>query len=103
MTSNAFGETSGVYGDGRTATHEVGHWLNLRHIWGDGGCSVDDYVTDTPKAGGPNYGTQQGECPNANTNSCDEGSGDLPDMTMNYMDYVYDDCMYMFTMVKTTE
>ncbi|MCB0663092.1 MAG: zinc metalloprotease, partial [Saprospiraceae bacterium] len=33
---------------GRTATHEVGHWLNLRHIWGDGNCNVDDFVTDTP-------------------------------------------------------
>ena len=35
-----------VGGTDRTATHEVGHWLNLRHIWGDGGCSVDDFVAD---------------------------------------------------------
>ena len=91
VTTSAFGETSGVYGDGRTATHEVGHYLNLRHIWGDGGCSVDDFVADTPIAGGPNYG-----CPGV-VDSCDEGAGDQPDMTMNYMDYVYDDCMYMFT------
>ena len=85
VTTNAFGETSGVYGDGRTATHEVGHYLNLRHIWGDGGCSVDDFVTDTPTSDGPNY-------------TCDEvTSCNTIDMTMNYMDYVYDDCMYMFT------
>ena len=84
-----FGENSagGIYGDGRTATHEVGHWLNLRHIWGDGGCSVDDYVTDTPISDGPNY-----LCPSYPTVNC--GSND---MTMNYMDYVQDDCMYMFT------
>ena len=84
-----FGETQagGIYGKGRTATHEVGHWLNLRHIWGDGGCSVDDYVSDTPVSDGANY-----NCPSYPDISC--GSAD---MTMNYMDYVQDDCMYMFT------
>ena len=82
-----FGETSGVYGDGRTATHEVGHYLNLRHIWGDGGCSADDFVADTPTSDGANYG-----CPGYPDVSCSSA-----DMTMNYMDYVYDDCMYMFT------
>lgn len=96
ITTSGFGETSGVYGDGRTATHEVGHWLNLRHIWGDGGCSVDDYVLDTPVAGGPNYGGPNGTCQGI-VNSCTESTNDLPDMTMNYMDYVYDNCMYMFT------
>ena len=87
-----FGETNGVYGDGRTATHEVGHWLNLRHIWGDGGCSVDDYVADTPISDGPNYG-----CPIYPSQACG-----TTDMTMNYMDYVYDDCMYMFTNDQNT-
>ena len=72
---------------GRTATHEVGHYLNLRHIWGDGGCSVDDFVSDTPTAGAANYG-----CPSYPTSSCSSN-----DMTMNYMDYVDDACMYMFT------
>ncbi len=96
ITTDGFGVTSGVYGDGRTATHEIGHWLNLRHIWGDGGCGVDDYVSDTPIAGAPNYGNQDGSCQGV-YNSCNEGAGDLPDMTMNYMDYVYDNCMYMFT------
>jgi hypothetical protein len=87
--SDYFGENTagGVYGHGRTATHEVGHWLNLRHIWGDGGCSVDDYVLDTPTSDGPNYG-----CPTYPTVRCSS-----TDMTMNYMDYTYDDCMYMFS------
>lgn len=82
-----FGETSGVYGDGRTATHEVGHWLNLRHIWGDGRCNRDDFVADTPTSDRYNSG-----CPSYPTIHCNSA-----DMTMNYMDYVYDDCMYMFT------
>ena len=84
-----FGETvaGGVYGDGRTATHEVGHWLNLRHIWGDGRCRQDDFVSDTPSSDRANYG-----CPTYPTVHCKSN-----DMTMNYMDYFYDDCMYMFT------
>lgn len=82
-----FGVTSGVYGGGRTATHEVGHYLNLRHIWGDGRCRQDDFVTDTPSADSSNGG-----CPTFPSVSCKSA-----DMTMNYMDYTYDDCMYMFT------
>jgi hypothetical protein len=87
--SDYFGENAAgdVYGHGRTATHEVGHWLNLRHIWGDGRCKQDDFVTDTPSSDGPNYG-----CPAYPTVHCSS-----TDMTMNYMDYVYDDCMYMFS------
>ena len=72
----------------RTATHEVGHWLNLRHIWGDGGCSADDFVADTPLSSS-NYSQQ---CPTYPVGTC--GSND---MTMNFMSYVKDDCMYMFT------
>ncbi|MEZ4825430.1 MAG: M43 family zinc metalloprotease [Bacteroidia bacterium] len=71
---------------GRTATHEVGHWLNLRHIWGDGGCSVDDFVSDTPVSDAPNYG-----CPNGHI-SCS-----TLDMIENYMDYTDDACMDIFT------
>ena len=84
-----FGETNagGIYGHGRTATHEVGHWLNLRHIWGDGRCNRDDFVADTPISDAPNY-----NCPSYPTVNCRS-----TDMTMNYMDYVQDDCMYMFT------
>ena len=71
---------------GRTATHEVGHWLNLRHIWGDGGCSVDDFVSDTPSSDGPNYGCAEGHV------SCG-----TTDMVQNYMDYSDDACMNLFT------
>ena len=77
---------------GRTGTHEVGHWLNLRHIWGDDTCG-DDFVADTEIAEDHNYG-----CPtfphNANS-TC--GSGVDGEMYMNYMDYVDDACMNMFT------
>jgi hypothetical protein len=82
-----FGITSGAYGLGRTATHEIGHYLNLRHIWGDGGCTQDDFVVDTPISDRSNSG-----CPTYPTVHCN-----TPDMTMNYMDYTYDQCMYMFT------
>jgi len=82
-----FGITSGVYGGGRTTTHEIGHYLNLRHIWGDGRCNRDDFVADTPKSDRSNGG-----CPTYPTVHCKDA-----DMTMNYMDYTYDSCMYMFT------
>ncbi|MBV6653223.1 MAG: zinc metalloprotease, partial [Mameliella sp.] len=81
---------------GRTATHEVGHYLNLRHIWGDGNCNVDDLVADTPRAGNPNY--TGGSCNYPGPNSCNEGPGDLPDMFQNYMDYSDDGCMNLFTL-----
>ena len=76
---------------GRTATHEVGHYFNLRHIWGDTeDCSGTDFVADTPNAAGPNYGT-----PAFPTVSC--GNGPNGDMFMNYMDYVDDAAMFLFT------
>lgn len=95
IDNNAFGSApncngftpSSPYNLGRTLTHELGHYLNLRHIWGDGGCGVDDLVNDTPVSDGSNSG-----CPGVNTISC--GSRDL---YMNYMDYTNDACMYMFT------
>lgn len=79
---------------GRTLTHEVGHMLSLRHIWGDNdGCppaTPDDDIADTPPQASANHG-----CPVFPSVSCNNGpSGD---MFMNYMDYVNDACMYMFT------
>ena len=87
--------------NGRTATHEVGHWLNLHHIWGnvgreDDGCEVDDLVADTPMQEGPNNRYSY-PCTFPGPNSCDEGAGDLPDMFQNYMDYSNDICMSLFT------
>ena len=81
------GYVSAPFDKGRTATHEVGHYLNLRHIWGDGRCKRDDFVSDTPSSDGPNYG-----CPSYPTVNCRTN-----DMTMNYMDYTDDACMYMFS------
>ena len=80
------------YHKGRTATHEVGHWLNLIHIWGDNNCG-DDEVTDTPKQETDNTG-----CPGYphNANSCNITNSD-GDMFMNYMDYTNDACMNLFT------
>lgn len=86
----AFGTTgtaASPYNKGRTATHEIGHWLNLRHIWGDANCG-DDLVSDTPKQQTSNYG-----CPHYPHVTC-SNSGD---MSMNYMDYTDDACMYMFS------
>jgi hypothetical protein len=75
---------------GRTATHEVGHWMNLRHIWGDATCG-SDLVSDTPTHNTANYGVPT--YPHLST--C---SGTPVEMTMNYMDYTDDRGMYMFTL-----
>ena len=94
ILNRAFG-TKGIatapFNLGRTAVHEVGHWLNLRHIWGDTeDCSGTDHVADTPNAQHPNYGK-----PKFPHVSC--GNAPNGDMFMNYMDYVDDDTMVMFT------
>lgn len=76
---------------GRTAVHEVGHWFNLYHIWGDKtDCSGSDYVDDTPMQQEPNYGE-----PDFPHISCNNGPNG--DMFMNYMDYVDDAAMHLFT------
>ncbi len=83
------GSANAPYNLGRTATHEVGHWLNLRHIWGDASCG-NDQVTDTPTSSTSNFG-----CPAFPHVTCSNGPNG--DMFMNYMDYTDDACMYMFT------
>jgi PKD repeat protein len=87
-----FGNTGVVefpYDEGRTATHEVGHWLGLRHIWGDGLCG-NDFCADTPT-----QFTSNTDCPNFPQVTCFNGPNG--DMFMNFMDYVDDACMFMFT------
>ena len=93
LDDNATGRTgtaAAPFNKGRTATHEVGHWMNLRHIWGDATCGTDQ-VGDTPTHNTANYG-----CPAAgHLSTC---SGTPVEMTMNYMDYSDDACMYMFSL-----
>jgi hypothetical protein len=99
-TYTAFGNTgtaAAPFNRGRTATHEVGHYLNLFHIWGDDGtsCAGSDQVSDTPNQADENYG-----CPTFPQVSCSNGTNG--DMFMNYMDYTDDACMYMFTTGQKT-
>lgn len=83
------GTATAPYNRGRTAVHEIGHWLGLKHIWGDRYCG-DDEIADTPPQKGPTQG-----CPSGITASCDNAvSGS---MYMNYMDVTYDACTNMFT------
>lgn len=87
IDTDKFGN-NGSYIKGRTATHEVGHYLGLQHPWGEiESCSSDDGIADTPNCAGPYFG-----CPNGPQYSC----GTI-DMSMNFMDYVDDPCMYMFS------
>ena len=90
ITRNVFGKSSRAgYEQGKTAVHEVGHWLGLRHIWGDSYCG-DDWVNDTPKQGNFTPG-----CPAGIRTSC--SSGPHGDMYMNFMDLTQDGCINMFT------
>ena len=100
VDATAFGAGSGCgpvspqspYNLGRTLTHELGHYLFLDHIWGNGGCNSDDGVNDTPVSTEEYYG-----CPNIGESSCSS-----TDLHMNYMDYTNDACMYMFTNGQST-
>ncbi|MCB0515680.1 MAG: PKD domain-containing protein [Chitinophagales bacterium] len=81
---------------GRTCVHEVGHYLGLRHIWGDGPCAEDDGISDTP----PMAEQSSSDC-DFNKNSCTDNDPitgtDLPDMVENYMDYSSEYCQNMFS------
>jgi Pregnancy-associated plasma protein-A len=94
ILTSAFGTTgtaTAPFNLGRSATHEVGHWLNLHHIWADtSDCSGTDFCADTPTQQAPNFNK-----PTFPHISCTNGPNG--DMFMNYMDYVDDDTMVMFT------
>lgn len=108
------GTAAAPFDKGRTATHEIGHWLNLKHIWGDDDwlppekqCSGSDEVDDTPNQALPNFGDAERvgssivyKCPQFPHITCDNGPDG--DMFVNYMDYVYDKCMFMFTEGQAT-
>jgi len=94
IDNTAFGTTGTARAPanlGRTATHEIGHWLDLHHIWGDkNDCTGDDLVADTPPQQDHNFGA-----PTFPHVTCTNGPNG--DMFMNYMDYVDDRVMVMFT------
>jgi len=95
ILNTAFGNTgtaAAPFNLGRTATHEIGHWLGLLHIWGDdgGACSGSDNVNDTP-----NQGDYRAGNPSFPHISCNNGPN--VDMFMNYMDYTDDAAMNLFT------
>lgn len=89
-----YGAFNSVLDEGGITVHEVGHFLGLRHIWGDGRCNADDFIMDTPLSNG----SGQFLC-NKNRNTCIDSIGgvDLPDMAENFMDYSSDACMNSFT------
>mgnify|MGYP005843428949 CR=1 FL=1 len=91
------GTYASPYDKGRTLTHETGHYLGLRHTWGDGSCATD-YCNDVPPQSAANYNCRTYPY---NAGSC---TGNSPDgeMFMNFMDYSPDACMYMFTVDQTT-
>lgn len=92
ISYSAFGTGSATsgYDMGKTAVHEAGHWLNLKHLWGDENCG-DDGVSDTPKQASYTIG-----CPTTVRMTC--SNGPYGDMYMNYMDFTSDACINMFTL-----
>ena len=112
------GQLAGFADEGRTAVHEVGHYLGLRHIWGDpppnpldpfatvDGCPVDDGLEDTPNASSNSQPQDPANLPTCEElfekNTCEmDEDGDLPDMIENYMDYSIEACQNMFTKQQT--
>jgi Pregnancy-associated plasma protein-A len=87
--TGTIGTAQAPFNLGRTATHEVGHWVNLYHIWGDTYCG-NDLVADTPTMDSSNAGKP---APGLRS-TC---AGNPLEMYMNYMDYTDDAAMYMFT------
>lgn len=100
MLQSSFGSigtaTAAPYHKGRTTTHEVGHWLGLRHIWGDANCA-NDFCNDTPTAQ-----TSNGGCPTHPYNVGVCTGNTTGEMFQNFMDYTDDLCMFMFTTDQRT-
>ncbi len=99
ILNTAFGRVGNLrfqYDRGRTTTHEVGHWLNLFHIWGDATCG-DDHCNDTPQQ----FAANQSNCPGFPHPSNCPNNGANGDMFMNYMDYTVDGCKNIYTQDQT--
>ena len=102
ISPGAFGSGSGCagyspgspYNLGRTVTHELGHFYNLDHTF-SGSCNSDDGIADTPNISQPNYGCSTP----GSISGCVTGESAL---TMSYMDYGNDSCLYMFSEGQTT-
>lgn len=96
---NVFGTVGNLvapYNKGRTATHEIGHWLGLKHLWGDSSCG-DDSIADTPQQQAGNYGCSSFP----HLSQCSINS--YGDMFMNFMDFSDDACMNLFTQGQKAE
>jgi hypothetical protein len=96
--------TTPPYNKGRTATHEIGHWLNLFHLWGNppafqdnGNCQFDDFVGDTPQQKFHSTTDLNNGCPTFPDISRRCNTADVSTMFMNYMDFVNDDCYNLFS------
>jgi len=90
------GNLTAPYNKGRTATHEIGHWLGLKHLWGDSDCG-DDGIADTPPQEKANN-----NCPAfPHLSSCSINANG--DMFMDFMDFTDDACMNMFTQGQKAE
>jgi PKD repeat protein len=100
VASANFGTVGTSLGNtGRTTVHEVGHWLNLRHIWGDdnGLCSGSDFVTDTPNQASENFST----CPTFPLlDACSPSGNGI--LFSNYMDYTSELCQNIYTVGQST-
>lgn len=102
IDKESFGRLGGTvsgYDKGRTLTHEIGHWLNLKHLWGDRSspdynldCLTDDLVGDTPK-----QKKYHSNCPSFPELLLRCNTSDASTMFMNFMDFVNDQCYNLFT------
>ncbi len=102
FTGDGTFDLAAQYNRGRTTTHEVGHWLGLRHTWGDNlfDCAIDDFCDDTPASRATNEGIGLGTNCSSDVNSCPADS--RPDMFQNFMTYADDACMNLFTLCQAT-
>ena len=96
MDAKWVGSIGTAVATGNTLVHEAGHWLGLRHIWGDEICGTDA-IDDTPNARAANYGVCYDDFPYIPDTLCAGTDTINGEMMVNYMDYSADQCQTMFT------